>query len=83
MLNTVDSPSSVRFRGPSRRATLTRATVLPEGQQRRELTMAEAAEMIGVTERTSRWWRVRYDTEGVEGGDRRLGRASRPGGAGG
>lgn len=30
--------------------------------------MAEAAEMIGVTERTSRWWRVRYDTEGVEGG---------------
>jgi hypothetical protein len=38
--------------------------------------MAEAAEMIGVTERTSRWCRVRYDTEGVEGGDRRLGRAS-------
>jgi hypothetical protein len=30
--------------------------------------MAEAAEMIGVTERTSRWWRVRYDTGGVEGG---------------
>jgi transposase len=39
--------------------------------------MAEAAEILGVTERTFRRWRERYDTEGVEGlQDRRLGRAS-------
>jgi transposase len=46
-------------------------------QQRRELTMEEAAEMLGVTERTFRRWRGRYDAEGAEGlQDRRLGRAS-------
>src|SRR5437016_5396436 len=46
-------------------------------RQRRELTMAEAAEMLGVTERTFRRWSGRYDTEGVEGLlDRRIGRAS-------
>ena len=46
-------------------------------RHRRELTMAEAAEILGVTERTFRRWSGRYDTEGVEGlQDRRFGRAS-------
>lgn len=44
---------------------------------RRELTMAEAAEMLGVTERTFRRWSGRDDAEGAEGlQDRRLGRPS-------
>ena len=34
-------------------------------RQQRILTMAEAAEMLGVTERTLRRWGVRYDAEGV------------------
>lgn len=67
---------------------MTRATVLQEvrqmrfeglyaRRQRRELTMAEAAEMLGVTERTFRRWSTRYEAEGMEGlEDRRLGRAS-------
>ncbi|MEK7763203.1 MAG: ISNCY family transposase [Nitrospirota bacterium] len=67
---------------------MTRATVLQEvrqmrfeelyaRQQRRELTMGDAAEMLGGTERTFRRWRGRYDAEGAEGlQDRRLGRAS-------
>lgn len=67
---------------------MTRATVLQEvrrmrfeeryaRRQRRELTMAEAAEILGVTERTFRRWSVRYEAEGSEGlEDRRLGRAS-------
>lgn len=67
---------------------MTRATVLQEVRQmrfeelyarrhRRELTMAEAAEMLGVTERTFRRWRDRYDADGAEGlQDRRLGRPS-------
>jgi len=67
---------------------MTRATVLQEvrqmrfeelyeRRQRRTLTMAEAAEMLGVTERTFRRWSGRYDTEGVEGlQDRRIGRLS-------
>jgi transposase len=39
--------------------------------------MAEAGEMLGVTERTFRRWSGRYDAEGAEGlEDRRLGRAS-------
>ena len=49
---------------------MTRATVLQEVRQmrceelsarrpRRELTMAEAAELLGVTERTCRRWRDR------------------------
>lgn len=43
-------------------------------RQRRELTMAEAAEMLGVTERTFRRWRDRYEADGAEGlQDRRLG----------
>ena len=67
---------------------MTRATVRQEvrqmrfearyaRQQRRELTMGDAAEMRGVTERTFRRWRGRDDAEGAEGlQDRRLGRAS-------
>ena len=67
---------------------MTRATILQEvrqmrfeelyaRRQRRELTMGEAAEMLGVTERTFRRWSGRYDTEGAEGlQDRRIGRAS-------
>jgi transposase len=50
---------------------------LYERRQRRVLTMAEAAEMLGVTERTFRRWSGRYDAEGREGLlDRRIGRAS-------
>ena len=67
---------------------MTRATVLQEvrqmrfeelyeRRQRRTLTMAEAGEMLGVTERTFRRWSSRYETEGAAGlQDRRLGRAS-------
>lgn len=67
---------------------MNRATVLQEvrqmrfeelyvRRQRRELTMAEAAEMLGVSERTFRRWSGRYDTEGAEGlQDRRIGRGS-------
>lgn len=67
---------------------MTRATVLQEVRQmrfeelyarrhRRERTMAEAAEMLGVTERTFRRWRDRYDADGAAGlQDRRLGRPS-------
>ena len=36
-------------------------------RQQCELTMAEAAEMLGITERTFRHWSGRYDTE-REGG---------------
>lgn len=46
-------------------------------RQRRDLTMAEAAEMLGVSERTFRRWSGRYDAEGAEGlQDRRIGHAS-------
>ena len=67
---------------------MTRARVLQEVRQmrfeelyerrhRRELTMAEAAEMLGITERTFRRWRDRYEAEGAGGlEDRRVGRAS-------
>ena len=67
---------------------MTRATVLQEvrrmrfeelyaRQQQRELTVEDAAEMLGVTERTFRRWRGRYEAEGAEGlQDRRLGRVS-------
>jgi transposase len=67
---------------------MTRANVLQEVRQmrfeelylrrhRRELTMVEAADILGVTERTFRRWSTRYEAEGVEGlEDRRLGRAS-------
>lgn len=46
-------------------------------RQGRDLTMAEAAGMLGVTERTFRRWSVRYEADGAKGlADRRLGRAS-------
>lgn len=46
-------------------------------RQRRELTMVEAAEMLGITERTFRRWSTRYEAEGVEGlEDKWLGQAS-------
>jgi transposase len=54
-----------------------RFEALYERRHRRELTMAEAAEMLGVTERTFRRWSGRYDAEGTEGlQDRRIGRLS-------
>ena len=44
---------------------------------RGELSQAEASEILGVSERTFRRWRDRYEAEGAEGlYDRRLGRAS-------
>lgn len=50
---------------------------LYERQQRRTLTIVEAAEMLGITERTFRRWSGRYQAEGAEGlQDRRRGRAS-------
>ena len=50
---------------------------LLERQERGELGQAEAAEMLGVTERTFRRWRDRLRAEGPEGlVDRRLGRVS-------
>ena len=46
-------------------------------RQRRTLTLAEAGEMLGVTERTVRRWSGRYHAEGAEGvQDRRIGRLS-------
>jgi DNA-binding transcriptional regulator YiaG len=36
---------------------------LYERRQRRELTMAEAGEMLGVTERTFRRWSNRYEAD--------------------
>ena len=45
--------------------------------QARLLSQAEAAEVLGMSERTFRRWRDRYEGEGVEGlYDRRLGRIS-------
>jgi transposase len=67
---------------------MTRARVLQEVRQmrfeelyerrhRRELTMVEAAEILGVTERTFRRWSTRYEADGVAGlEDQRIGRAS-------
>ena len=41
------------------------------------LSQAEAAEVLGVSERTFRRWRDRYEAEGADGlYDRRLGRVS-------
>jgi len=43
----------------------------------RELSQVEAADILGVSERTFRRWRDRYEDEGEQGlYDRRLGRAS-------
>jgi transposase len=54
-----------------------RFEALYERRHRRELTMTEAAEILGITERTFRRWSTRYDAEGAEGlQDRRIGRAS-------
>jgi len=54
-----------------------RFDALYERRQQRTLTMAEAAEILGVTERTFRRWSGRYDAEGRAGvQDRRLGRVS-------
>lgn len=54
-----------------------RVEELYERRQRRTLTMAEAAEMLGITARTFRRWSGRDDAEGAEGlQDRRIGRAS-------
>jgi transposase len=45
--------------------------------QARRLSQTEAAEILGMSERTFRRWRERYDADGCEGlADRRLGRAS-------
>ncbi len=67
---------------------MTRARVLQEVRQmrfeelyerrrQRILTMAEAGEMLGVTERTFRRWSGRYHAEGAERlQDRRIGRRS-------
>jgi len=50
---------------------------LYERRQQRILPMAEAGEMLGVTERTFRRWSGRYHAEGAEGlQDRRIGRLS-------
>lgn len=48
-----------------------------ERTTRRELSQAEAASILGVSERTFRRWRGRFEAEGAEGlYDRRLGKAS-------
>ena len=45
--------------------------------ERQELSQVEAAEILGVTERTFRRWYRRYEEEGMEGlADRRLGKPS-------
>jgi transposase-like protein len=45
--------------------------------QERRLSQAEAAEILGMSERTFRRWRDRYQADGLEGlADRRLGKAS-------
>lgn len=50
---------------------------LYERWQQRALTMAEAAEMLGLIERTIRRWSVQYEADGLEGlQDQRLGRTS-------
>ena len=57
---------------------MTRATILQEVRQmrfdelctrqhRRELTMAEAAGTLGVTERLFRRWHDRYEADGAQG----------------
>jgi len=45
--------------------------------ERRQLSQAEAAEVLGMSERSFRRWRDRYEDAGLEGlYDRRLGKAS-------
>ncbi len=44
---------------------------------KRELSQSEAAEILGMSERTFRRWRDRFDADGAEGlYDRRLGKVS-------
>ena len=44
-----------------------------ERRQRRALTLVDAAEILGVTARTCRRWRDRYEADGAEGlQDRRI-----------
>ena len=51
---------------------------LLERHERGELSQGEAAEMLGVSERTFRRWRDRLRDEGPEGlRDRRIGKPSR------
>ena len=68
---------------------MTRATVLQEvrrmrfeelyeRRQRRELTLAEAGEMLGVTERTFRRWSDRYEADGAAGWEVGASAARRP-----
>ena len=48
-----------------------------ERAQRRNLSQSEAASLLGMSERTFRRWRDRFDAEGAEGlYDRRLGKVS-------
>jgi len=48
-----------------------------ERSQRRQLSQAEAASILGMSERTFRRWRERFEAEGAEGlYDRRLGKLS-------
>ena len=50
----------------------------------RELSQGEAASVLGVSERTFRRWRDRFEADGAEGlYDRRLGKVSARGGQGG
>ena len=45
--------------------------------KRRQVSQEEAASMLGMSERTFRRWRDRFEAEGAEGlYDRRLGRVS-------
>ena len=51
---------------------------------RGDLSQAEASEILGMSERTFRRWRERYEAEGAEGlYDRRLGRVCTTGALGG
>ena len=43
-----------------------------ERRQRRALTLVDAAEILGVTARTCRRWRNRYEADGAEGLQERL-----------
>ena len=48
-----------------------------ERTQRRDLSQSEAASLLGMSERSFRRWRDRFDAEGAEGlYNRRLGKVS-------
>src|SRR4030095_4756132 len=75
------STRSVRLDSPSQRGGVLQGLrrmkfedVYGRWQERR-LSQAEAAEILGMSERTFRRWRDRYDAQGLEGLlDHRLGR---------